>query len=205
MTSRSCGSAWDFPPCKRSVAGLPFVGPALERLRRRQQAEAVAAALFRDPAEADVLWLADSAAGGDTDHARWELRYARRALGLIAAQRDALDDRTASDVAAAISAAFAIDPHIAPAHRQLAERQFNDRVTTYREALQSRGGTIGPADKLGRMLLAFASDSARTAGTPLARAIELMSAYLAEASEALKEAYGGAPPLAEDKKPSELV
>jgi hypothetical protein len=186
------------------MADLPFIGPLLERRRRRRRAEAVVAHLFEEPREADVLWLADAATGGDTDHARWELRYARRALGMIAAQRDALDDRTGSDIAAAIAAAFAIDPHVSPERRPLAERQFNDRVSTYREALQSRGGTIGPADKLGRMLLAFASDAARTAGSPLPRAIELMDAYLAEASAALREVYGGAPELPEDAKPSDV-
>lgn len=161
------------------------------------------ARLFTEPREADVLWLADAAAEGDVDHARWELRYARRALGLISAQRDALDDRTASDVATALASAFATDPHVSPERRALAERQFNDRVTTYREALQSRGGTIGPTDKLGRMLLAFASDSARTAGSPLSRAIELMSAYLAEAGDALRDVYGSAPQLPADVRPSE--
>lgn len=175
----------------------------LARRRRRQQAATVVGVLFREPAEGDVLWLADGVAGGDIDHARWELRYARRALGLLAAQRDALDDRTASDIAAAIATAFAIDPHVAPDHRPLAERQFNDRVTTYREALQSRGGPIGPADKLGRMLLAFSSDATRTAGSPLPRAIALMGNYLAEASEALQVVYGGAPTMPEDLKPSE--
>lgn len=177
----------------------------MARRRRRQRADAVVARLFAEPHEADVLWLSDAATGGDVDHARWELRYARRALGLIAAQRDALDDQTGSDVAAAVAEAFAIDPHVSPERRELAERQFNDRVSTYREALQSRGGIIGPADKLGRMLLAFASDSARTAGTPLPRAIQLMEGYLAEAGQALHEFYGGAPSLPEDRKPSEVM
>jgi len=187
------------------MAALPFVGPLLERRRRRRQAERVAARVFAEPREADVLWLADAATGGDADHARWELRYARRALGLIAAQTDALDDRTGSDVAAAVAALFAIDPYVSPEHRARAERQFNDRVTTYREALQSRGGTLGPSGKLGRMLLAFASDSARTAGSPLPRAMALMEAYLADASAALRETYGGAPELPGDRKPSEII
>ena len=187
------------------MSTLPIVGAYLIRRRRLRQAEGVVAALFREPAEGDVRWLAEAAANGDVDHARWELRYARRALGLLAAQRDALDDQTASDIAKAIAAAFAIDPHVSPEHRPLAERQFNDRVTTYREALQSRGGPLGPGDKLGRMLLAFSSDSARTAGPPLARAIDLMAAYLAEASAALRDAYGGAPALPEDRKPSEMA
>jgi hypothetical protein len=187
------------------MAGLPFIGAVFARRRRRRRAGTVVARLFEEPLEADVLWLADAAASGDADHARWELRYARRALGLIAAQRDALDDATASDIASAIAEAFAIDPHVSPERRPLAERQFNDRVTTYREALQSRGGTIGPADKLGRMLLAFASDSARTAGSPLPRAIALMETYLGDATTALRDVYGGAPDLPEDRKPSEVV
>ncbi|MBI2409227.1 MAG: hypothetical protein HYV19_13100 [Gemmatimonadetes bacterium] len=174
------------------LSRLPFVGALIQRRRRRRRAAAVVARFFAEPREADVLWLADAAAGGDVDHARWELRYARRALGLLAAQRDALDDQIGSDIATAITAAFAFDPHVSPERRALAERQFNDRVTTYREALQSRGGTIGPEDKLGRMLLAFASDSARTAGTPLTRAIALMAAYRTEAGEVLHQMYGGA-------------
>jgi hypothetical protein len=186
------------------VGGVPFVGAFLARRRRRRRAEAVVERFFAEPHESDVLWLADAATGGDVDHARWELRYARRAMGLIAAQRDALDDRTGSDVAAAMAAAFAIDPHVSPERRELAERQFNERVATYREALLSRGGIVGPADKLGRLLLAFASDAARTAGSPLTRAIQVMDGYLAEAGQALREAYGGAPELPEDTKPSEL-
>lgn len=197
------GSASGSGSTRSEMDRLPFLGAIIARRRRRRRADAVVARLFLEPREADVLWLADAAASGDVDHARWELRYARRALGLIAAERDALDDQTASDIATAITQAFTIDPHVSPDRRPLAERQYNDRVTTYREALQSRGGTIGPADKLGRMLLAFASDSARTAGAPLPRSIELMHSYLVEAGDALREVYGGAPELPEDVKPSE--
>src|SRR6476661_3610310 len=88
-----------------------------------RKAAAYVAAIFRDPDPADVEWLATSATRGDTDHAQWELRYARRALGLIAAQRDALDDRTASIVAKAISDAYARDRHISAGMLDTAERQ----------------------------------------------------------------------------------
>ena len=64
----------------------------------RTRAAAYVAVLWRDPAPEEAQWLASHSAG-DLDHARWELRYARRALGLLTAQRDALDDRTASVVA----------------------------------------------------------------------------------------------------------
>jgi len=79
----------------------------------QRKAAAFVDALFRDPDQSDVEWLAAAATRGDTDHARWELRYARRALGLIAAQRDALDDRTASIVARGISEALGRDSNIA--------------------------------------------------------------------------------------------
>lgn len=187
------------------MARVPLVGAWVARRRRRRQARAVVAQFLTEPREADVLWLAEAAAGGDVDHARWELRYARRALGMIAAQRHALDDQTASDVAAALADALAADPHIAPDRRALAERQFNDRVATYRESLQARGGMLDPMDRLGRMLLAFSSDAARTAGSPLPRAIELMDAYLSEAIDALRRVYGGAPALPEDARPSEIA
>src|SRR5678815_4962315 len=83
-----------------------------ERELQRKATEYVAA-LFREPADEDAQWLAAAATRGDADHAQWELRYARRALGLIAAQRDALDDRTASIVAREISEAFSRDRNIA--------------------------------------------------------------------------------------------
>ena len=62
---------------------LPFT-PAWRAGRERQRrAAAVVAALAAEPDEADVAWLADAGANGDVDHARWELRYARAALGLL--------------------------------------------------------------------------------------------------------------------------
>jgi hypothetical protein len=170
---------------------------------RRRKADVVAAALRSEPADDDVAWLADAAANGDEDHARWELRYARAALGLLVTQRDALDDRTVAEVSAALGSAMARDARIAEDRRELAERQFNERLAAYREALQMRGGPISAADALGRCLLAFASDGARTAGAPLAYAIELLERYADEAGTALRGAYGEAM-LPEDVPPSVL-
>jgi hypothetical protein len=157
----------------------------------------------REPEPTDVAWLADAAANGDEDHARWELRYARAAIGLLVTQRDALDDRTAAEVSAEVGRAMALDPRIAEDRRDLAERQFNDRLAAYREALQLRGAPVTARDALGRCLLAFASDGARTAGAPLAYAIELLERYAEEASAALRAAYGEAK-LPEDVPPSVL-
>jgi hypothetical protein len=157
-----------------------------------------------EPSADDVSWLAESASFGDTDHARWELRYARMSIATFVAERDALDDRTASEIAAAMSAAFGKDERVAPDMRALAERQFADRMHGYREAFFSRGGTTAMGEKLGRVLLVFASDGARSAGSPLAKATELLQGYVLAANEALREAYGQAS-LPEHLPPSEVA
>ena len=97
----------------------------------------------------------EPATRGDADHARWELRYARRALGLIASQRDALDDRTASIVARAISAAFARDENIAAEMEDTSERQFNARLSAYRAGLAPPAGAPTQV-RMGQTLIAFA-------------------------------------------------
>jgi len=182
---------------------LPFTMAWRSERERQRRAATVVTVLRREPEPADVTWLAEAAGDGDEDHARWELRYARAAMGLLVAQRDALDDRTAAEIAAAFSAAMQSDTRIAEDRRDLAERQFNERLLGYREALAVRGGPISPADAAGRCLLAFASDGVRTAGPPLAYAIELLERFADEAGESLRAAYGAAR-LPEDVPPSVL-
>ncbi len=182
---------------------LPFVPGWREARERERRARVVVDGLRREPDEADVEWLADAAANGDRDHARWELRYARTAIGLVVAQRDALDDRTAADLSHLVLARFDDDSRIATDLRDLAERQFSERLQAYREAMTLRGGSLQAADRVGRCLLAFASDGARTAGAPLTYAIELLQRYADDATELLRAAYGEAS-LPEDVKPSVL-
>ena len=76
---------------------------------------------------------------GDADHAAWELRYLRRALGILVAQRDALDDRTPSEVLRTLASRMARDPNVDGELRELADRQFNARLSAYRDAFTSRG------------------------------------------------------------------
>lgn len=182
---------------------LPFTSAWRSARERERRAKQAAAGFGREPEAPDVTWLAEAAANGDEDHARWELRYARAALGLLMAQRHALDDRTAADIAREIAAALERDPRIAEDRRELAASQFNERLLAYREALSLRGGPITPADGVGRCLLAFASDGARTAGAPLAYAIELLERYASDATETLRQVYGDAQ-LPEDVPPSVL-
>ncbi len=169
----------------------------------QRKAEAYVAALFREPDPADVEWLAARATRGDTDHALWELRYARRALGLIAAQRDALDDRTASIVAKGISEAFGRDQHIAAEKVDTAERQFNARLSAYRDGLAAKAGAPTPI-RMGQTLFAFAGGSFKLQDANIVRAGELLGTYLAEANEALRASFGTAV-LPENVPPSAIA
>lgn len=183
---------------------IPFTPEWRRERDRSRRAGAFVTAVRREPGDADVEWLADAAARGDRDHARWELRYARWALAALSAQRDALDDRTGSEVVSALLAALRADPAIDPGMVALAERQFNDRLSGYREALNARGGVVGGHERLGRVLLAFTSDGARSAGAPLPMAVDLLGGYLNEINDALRTVYGVAS-LPEHLPPSETV
>lgn len=183
---------------------IPFTPPWRAERERARKATVYLATAQREPDEPDVRWLADAAANGDVDHARWELRYARLSLAVLTAERDALDDRTGSDVVGRLDTLLADDARIAPGMQVLAVKQFNERLGAYREALSSRGGSVGSGEKLGRVLLAFASDGARTAGAPLPKAVQLLSTYLLESNDALRATYG-AVSLPEHLPPSEAV
>lgn len=113
------------------------------------------AALMEEPGADAVARLA-RLGDGDADHARWELRYLRRALGLLLAGRDALEDRTASLVGRALAQAIEHDPSAAPNMRTISATQFNARLRAYRETMGQRGGARMPVARLGERLLAFA-------------------------------------------------
>jgi len=180
----------------------PSAGAAGRREARRRAAGYVAER-WAEPNEADVLWLAQAATNGDADHARWELRYARRAVGLLAAERDALDDRTPSLVAGAMDEAMATDPAVAVDAQALAARQFNDRLAAYRDALAARSAEA-PGTRLGRVLLVFAGSVRAARGSGLVRAGEILTRELDEANAALRTAFGAAE-LPEDEPPSSLA
>src|SRR5438270_1018791 len=154
---------------------------AARQLRRK--AEQYVTALVTEPATDDVLWLAGVATHGDEDHARWELRYARRAIGLLVAQRDALDDRTGSIVARALSEAFERDERISRDRRELAERQFNARLSAYRDAFGAR--VSDAAVRLGQTLLAFAGGSFREIDANVRRSGDVLTHYEKDANETL--------------------
>ena len=183
---------------------IPFTPEWREAKARQRKAHRYVVVATTEPTDDDARWLATAAAAGDEDHARWELRYARMSIAVFVAERDALDDRTGSEIVAALTKALAADERIAGDLRALSERQFSDRLQGYREAFFSRGGATGTAEKLGRVLLSFTSDGARSAGTPLARAVAVLSGYVLECNAALRDAYGTAS-LPEHLPPSEVV
>ena len=166
----------------------------------RRRAAAYVRTLMADPAEVDVEWLAATGTGGDADHARWELRYARRALGLIVAQRDALDDRTASAVARELAAALGRDTEVAPGKLRVAERQLNARIRAYADAVVNREGA-GSGWHLGRTLLSYAGRKEGAPPEQVARAGDLLARYLGDANTALREQFGTAG-LSDDVVPS---
>ena len=156
----------------------------------QRKAGAYVAGLLREPAADDVTWLAAAATRGDEDHARWELRYARRAVGLLVAQRDALDDRTGSLVAQALSTAFEQDQHIDRDRFSLVERQFNARLSAYRDALGARG--TDASTRLGQTLLAFSGGSFRDVDDKVRRAADVVATFEREANDALRSVFGSA-------------
>ena len=167
---------------------------------RRRRAAAYVRTLHQEPDPGDVAWLARFITNGDSDHAAWELRYARRALGFLVAQRDALDDLTPSLVARELSAALSTDAHVAVGMLPLAERQLNDRLAAYRAAMVERTGEPHVV-RLARVLLQFAGDDEARA-EQIARRAMVLGRYLEEANAALREAFGIAS-LPEDVAPSE--
>lgn len=169
--------------------------------RLRRGAAAFVEGLLREPDEADVTWLAGIATGGDGDRARWELRYARRALGVLVAQRDALDDRTASEVARELNAAMLSDPHIAADMVKVSERQFNERLTAYRDVLTTRRPEEGTGARLGRVLLRVSGFAGDPGGDAVSRGGEALARILGDANDALRKAFGTAT-LPDDVPPS---
>lgn len=185
--------------------------PAIASLIRRwrnehaleRRATGVARAALAEPDESDVRWLAERGTGGDEDHARWEWRYARRAFAIIVAQRDALDDRTGSAVAAAIGSALARDPMIDASKRKVAARQFNDRLAGYADILRDRDPSVPTSERLARALFAFAGTT-EPSSADLLRGATALSAMLADLHGALALHFGSAN-LPPDVAPSELL
>ncbi|MFN8574578.1 MAG: hypothetical protein U0132_21170 [Gemmatimonadaceae bacterium] len=168
--------------------------------RLRRGAASFVEGLLADPGTDDVAKLA-TLARVDEDRARWELRYARRALGMLVAQRDALDDRTGSEVARELASAMHNDPHIAADMVKIADRQLNERLAAYREVLTTRRPEEGTGKRLGRVLLRLTGWAGPAEDSQLEQVGDVMERFLTQSNDALRKAFGTAS-LPEDLPPS---
>jgi hypothetical protein len=172
-----------------------FLANRREQKRRQEAAERFLSTLLR-PADADdVQWLGEIA-GASRDVVERELAFAQRAIGLIVAERDALDDRTAADVAHAIDALVAREAE----QRREQVVDWLDHWREYAEALAARGRHEPPLRRIARVLL-------RRVGVPdplspqLVRVVGIVTRDRHVANEALRDAFGTAS-LPEDRPPS---
>jgi hypothetical protein len=163
---------------------------------RRQRVEGYLSHLLREPDMAPLQWLTLRA--GSADVARRELVFARRAIGLIVAERDALDDRTAADVAHKLAPVVAAEARCDAAAGPL----WAERWRAYTAALAVRGKSESPAARLARVLLSGVGIT-----EPTADELELTTAYVhdtrANLNEQLRLAFGAAS-LPDDVRPSAL-
>jgi hypothetical protein len=117
--------------------------------------------------------------------------------------RDALDDRTPSEVLRALLHRMEKDPHVDDALRDLAERQFDARLSAYRDAFAARGPGA-PSLRVAQNMLAFAGGPIRGDDPVVIRGAELVSGLVDMANEALRATFGAAE-LPEDVSPSRLA
>jgi hypothetical protein len=152
-----------------------------------------------EPDDDDVRWLATISGDGDTDRARWELRYARRSFALLVAERDALDDRTGSLVAREMRQALQMDRSVAAGMVAVAERQFNQRLVSFRTALLDRAAADAPDVRIARVLLDRVG--VRDVTVNLQKAAGIVRKYLDESQNSLRSSFGIAS-VPEDVPPS---
>lgn len=176
----------------------PF-GKSKAAEQHRRAVQAYVAHAWSEPDEADVQWLASILGDGDTDRARWEFRYARRAFALLVAERDALDDRTGSLVAREMRQALQMDRSVAAGMVGLAERQLNQRLAYFRTSFSERSGSEALETRLARVFLDRVG--VRDISGNVNRASAILKRYIEASQDALRAAFGVAE-VPEDQPPS---
>ena len=169
----------------------------------RRNAMTYVRSLQSEPEEGEVRFVAEHVTAGDVDHARWELRYARRALGLLTAERDALDDRTASAVSRALGESIESDRQIDSTKRPVAQRQLNDRLYAYRLALANREAHVPTATRLARTLLTFGGGAILEDPRAMEQLGGMLAKYMLDSNQRLRDVFGTAE-LPEDVAPSKI-
>lgn len=201
MMSRRFVRGWDCRSSRPNGSGIvvwPF-GKSKVAEQRRRAALAYVADASSEPDESDVAWLAAAAGDGDTDRARWELRYARRAFALLVAERDALDDRTGQLVSREMRQALQMDRSVAAGMVGLAERQLNQRLAYFRTTFSERPGSEATDARLARVFLDRVG--VRDVSGNVNRAATIIRRYIEASQDALRAAFGVAE-VPEDQPPS---
>ena len=163
---------------------------------RKRLAERFVQEVLRAPSASEIDWLA--ALTRDRAVAQREITFARRAIALMVAERDALDDRTASDVAHAL-----VHPVNDEARRSPdVGRAWTSRSREYAAALAVRGQSATPATRLAHVLLNGAAVS-EAHHDAVEQATQFVQTARASANESLRAIFGAAT-LPEDVRPSAL-
>ncbi|MBL0172680.1 MAG: hypothetical protein IPP90_18625 [Gemmatimonadaceae bacterium] len=175
---------------------MGFIADWRAARERRRRADRFLHTLLTPPESADVDWL--SALTVRRELAVRELTFARRALGLLVAERDALDDRTAADVAHALAPLIEAEARKSPD----AGSAWAARRRAYSAAMTVRGQSDAPATRFARVLLEGAGLS-EPAEEAVVRAAAFVQVTRSQANEALRAAFGVAS-LPEDVRPSAI-
>ena len=81
------------------------------------------------------------------------------------------------------------DRHVAADRVKMAERQFNERLSAYREMIALRGMPDTPAERVARTLLLL-SGCPRIEHEAVAQGAALVERWLRESEEGLRAAFG---------------
>lgn len=162
---------------------------------RRRRVESYVGHMLREPDPAIQVAL-EAVAGSGV--ARRELRFALLAIGLIVAERDALDDQTAADVSHQLQPLLAVEARRDPDVGRL----WPERWSEYSAALARRGSPDPPPTRLARVLLQGVGVSAPEAAL-LSRATQFVQDHRAALNDALRAVFGAAA-LPDDVRPSAL-
>lgn len=175
---------------------MGLIGTWRAARERRRLAERYLRELLTAPGTDDRQWL--STHTGSIAAATRELVFVRRAIALIVAERDALDDRTASDVSHVLAGVIEAE---ARASRQTG-REWVLRWRAYSATQAARGQVESPAVRVARVLLEGAG-IALPSDALLTQATQFVQTTRARANESLRAAFGEAT-LPEDIRPSAL-
>lgn len=161
---------------------------------RHRRASRYLEVLTHAPDQASLRWLIGHAPTPET--ALQELDLARRAIALMVAEHDALDDRTVADVTHELNAILAAQGD----DGAVSNRLWTERLQAYTAAMARRGTGDLPRARVARVLLAACS-LPDPSPEVLEQGAELVAYYRQASNDALRAAFGDAR-LPENIRPS---